>query len=114
MATTPQPKTSSYSTDQAPPRPQQAPSRGRKISEYGRQLAEKQKARNEYGLREAAFRRYFMRAAKSSLATGQELFSSLERRLDNVLFRSGIAKSRRMGRQLVVHGLVRVNDKRIS
>ena len=68
MATTPQPKTSSYSTDQAPPRPQQAPSRGRKISEYGRQLAEKQKARNEYGLREAAFRRYFMRAAKSSLA----------------------------------------------
>jgi small subunit ribosomal protein S4 len=113
---TPTPATS-YSSGQPLPqqqRPQQSAARGRKVSDYGRQLAEKQKARNEYGLRETQFRRYFTQAAKSKVATDQALFTALERRLDNVLFRSGIAKSRAMGRQIVVHGLVTVDGKRVN
>ncbi len=109
------PRTTAYSSSQ-PTSPQSRPttSRARKVSDYGRQLAEKQKARHEYGLREAKFHGYFEKAAKSPVATGQALFTALELRLDNVLFRSGIAKTRRMARQLATHGLVLVNDKRMS
>lgn len=117
MAETTQ-KATTYSSSAAPaPREAQAQkpkARARKMTDYGRQLAEKQKARREYGLREGQFSRYFKQAASSSVATGQALFTSLERRLDNVVFRSGIAKTRRMARQLVGHGLILVNDKRIS
>lgn len=95
-------------------RPTGQRARQRKMSDYGRQLAEKQKARREYGLREKQFRRYFERAMKSSVTTGQALFADLERRLDNVVFRSGLAKSRAMGRQLVGHGLILVNGIRID
>jgi small subunit ribosomal protein S4 len=112
-ARTPQ-KTAAYSTDQAPEKREPRVARGKKMSDYGRQLAEKQKAKFEYGLREAQFRRYFLRAAKSTVATGQALFAGLETRLDNVLYRTGIAKTRRMARQLVSHGLIVVNEKRIS
>jgi small subunit ribosomal protein S4 len=107
-------KTTSYSTDQAPQRRTTPGPRQRKMSDYGKQLAEKQKARREYGLKETQFRRYFTRAAKSSVATGQALFTDLELRLDNILYRSGLAKSRRMARQLVTHGLVLVNDQRLN
>ncbi len=107
-------KTSSYSSGQAPARIGAPVARQRKMSEYGRQLAEKQKARREYGLRERQFSNYFTKAAKSTLPTGQALFMALELRLDNVLYRSGIAKTRRMARQLVNHGLVRVNDAKVS
>ncbi len=116
MATTPtqqNAKTTAYSTDRAPEREVRAP-RGRKMSDYGRQLAEKQKAKFEYGLREAQFRRYFTRSAKSTIATGQALFTFLECRLDNVLYRTGLAKTRRMARQMVNHGLIQVNQKRVT
>ena len=103
----------SYSSDQPILRPARTP-RAKKISDYGKQLAEKQKAKREYGLREAQFRRYFKLASHSSFATGQALLTLLERRLDNVLYRSGIAKTRPMARQLVNHGLVRVNGVTVS
>ncbi|HEY1075027.1 MAG TPA: 30S ribosomal protein S4 [Patescibacteria group bacterium] len=116
MANTPVKPQTAYSSDKpaaaAAPRPS-AP-RGRKVSDYGRQLAEKQKARNEYGLRETQFHRYFEKAHKSSVATGQALFTSLETRLDNVVFRAGFAKSRAMARQMVGHGHVFVNGKRVN
>lgn len=118
MAETPTPTkaaTTSYSSDQPAQRAAttHAP-RGRKISDYGRQLAEKQKAKREYGLREAQFRRYFGLASKSPIATGQALLTQLERRLDNVVYRSGLAKSRPMARQMVTHGLILVNGKRVN
>ncbi len=108
-------KTAAYSSTQTTPK-STAPSqpRARKISEYGRQLSEKQKARNEYGLRERQFRNYFQQAARSSINTGQALFTALELRLDNVVFRSGLAKTRAMARQFVNHGLVTVNNKRTT
>lgn len=107
------PVTSAYSTDQTAPKRTQT-GRTRKISDFGRQLGEKQKAKREYGLREAQFQRYFNSAKKSSIATGQALFIFLEQRLDNVVYRTGLAKTRRMARQLVSHGLVRVNGERIN
>jgi small subunit ribosomal protein S4 len=109
-------KTSSYSSTQTQ-QPQQRPhggARARKVSEFGRQLKEKQKARLEYGLRERQFANYFRKAARSSIATGQALFTALELRLDNVVYRSGVAKTRRMARQLVGHGLVLVNGKTVD
>lgn len=116
MATPTQTPATSYSSaqPQQAPRPKTNAPRGRKISDYGRQLAEKQKAKFEYGLREKQFRRYFVEATKSTVATGQALFTSLERRLDNVVYRGGLAKSRRAARQMVNHGLVLVNDQRIA
>lgn len=107
-----QPAAPTSPTSQVQPRPTQ--SRGRKLSDYGRQLAEKQKARREYGIHEAQFRRYFQKAAKSTVSTGQALFTELERRLDNILYRTGVTKSRRMGRQIVTHGLVLVNGQRVT
>lgn len=114
MPTPPPSVTTSYSSSQVPQRRTGPYVRARKVSEFGRQLREKQKARSEYGLRETQFRRYFEGAMRSSVATGQALFMMLEGRLDNVLYRTGIAKTRRMARQLVGHGLVLVNGKRIS
>lgn len=108
------PNQSTYSSDQPAARPQTSGPRGKKVSDYGRQLSEKQKAKREYGLREAQFRRYFVSAAASSIATGQALLTGLERRLDNVLYRGGVAKSRAMARQMVTHGLVLVNGVRIT
>ncbi len=118
MATTPSTdtKTTAYSSGAGGGQsgPSKPTTRARKISDYGKQLQEKQKARREYGLRETQFRRYFVMATKSPIATGQALFTLLESRLDNVVFRLGLAKSRPMARQMVNHGLVRVNGKRLS
>ena len=88
--------------------------RQRRQSEYGQQLAEKQSAKRQYGLREKQFRRYFGIASKTPAATGEKLLQLLETRLDNVVFRLGYGKSRAQSRQMVTHGHVKMNGKRAS
>ena len=82
-------------------------------SEYGQALTEKQKARYTYGLSEKQFRSYVDKALKSTNPTGK-LFTSLESRLDNVLFRSGLAKTRSSARQIASHGHTLVNGRRVD
>lgn len=89
--------------------------RGRtKESEYLLQLREKQKARYAYGVLEKQFRRYYEEANRSSGKTGDNLLIILESRLDNVIYRSGLANTRRQARQLVVHGHILVNGKKVN
>jgi len=89
--------------------------RGRQsFSDYKVQLREKQKTRRYYGLLEKQFRSYFAAAARRKGVTGTELLLSLERRLDNVVYRLGFGSSRRQSRQFVSHGLVRVNGKKVN
>ena len=83
-------------------------------SQYGRQLREKQKAKRLYGLMEKQFRKYVEEALKTRGNTGEALLSMLERRLDNVIFRLGIAPSRPAARQLVSHRHVLVNGKKVN
>ncbi len=86
--------------------------RGRtKESEYLLQLREKQKARYAYGVLEKQFRRYYEEANRLAGKTGDNLLIILESRLDNVVYRSGLANTRRQARQLVVHGPLLVNGK---
>ncbi len=85
-----------------------------KASNYGLQLREKQKIRRLYGLLEKQFRRYFHNANRTKGNTGVNLLTLLERRLDNVVYRLGFATSRNEARQLVRHGHVTVNGKRID
>src|SRR5438067_6064950 len=85
-----------------------------KIVGYGLQLREKQKAKRIYFTQEGQFRNYFEKAARSSGVTGELLLQQLERRLDNVVFRLGFAQSRRQARQLVRHGHVTVNSKKVN
>lgn len=80
-----------------------------KLSDYGIQLREKQKVKRMYGLLERQFRRYFGVAQKAKGVTGQTLLEMLERRLDNVLYRIGVATSRHEGREMVRHRAVTVN-----
>src|SRR5438309_4159101 len=82
-----------------------------KPSEYGIRLREKQKLKRFYGVLERQFRRYFELASRSPENTGEVLLSILERRLDNVIHRLGLAQSRAAARQLVSHGHVQVNGK---
>jgi len=93
---------------------QHGPKRRSKPSEYGLQLTEKQKARFSYGVSERQLRRYFAQASKSKEKTGEKLLELLERRLDNVIYRLGLATSRRQARQLVSHGHVLVNTKKVD
>lgn len=86
----------------------------KKLSEYGKQLHEKQRVRDMYGLRERQFRRFFEKAVTSVGAPGENLLSFLERRLDNVLYRLKMTISRTQARQIVVHGLVRVNGSKVT
>ena len=86
----------------------------KKVSEYGLQLREKQKARRIYGILEGQFRKYFERAERSKGITGENLLVLLERRLDNAVFRMGFAASRNQARQLVRHGLMTVNGRRVN
>lgn len=86
----------------------------RKMSDYGVQLKEKQKAKWIYGVLEKQFRRYFQQATKNPAATGEELLRLLERRLDNVIYRLGMAPTRAASRQLITHGHVKVNDKKVD
>ncbi len=92
-------------------RPGQRP---RKLSSFGLQLHEKQKVKAIYGISEAQFRRYFAEAARLPGATGANLLSLLERRLDNVVYRLAFARSRPMARQLVGHRHVLVNGRRVN
>ena len=86
----------------------------RKKSEYGIQLTEKQKAKFIYGVLEKQFRGYYERAKKMEGITGESLLILLERRIDNVVFRLGLANTRRQARQLVCHGHIAVNGKRLD
>lgn len=85
-----------------------------KLSDYGIQLREKQKAKTIYGILEKQFRNYFKKAEKSRGVTGEMLLQFLERRLDNVVYRSCFAASRMHARSMVTHGLVAVNDKKVN
>ncbi len=85
-----------------------------KESEYLLQLQEKQKARFTYGVMEKQFRRYFEEANRRTGKTGDELLKLLETRLDNVVYRSGIARTRRQARQLVSHGHFTVNGVKVD
>jgi small subunit ribosomal protein S4 len=87
---------------------------GRKISEYGMQLREKQKAKFIYGVLEKPFRNYYKKAEKQKGMTGENLMVMLELRLDNVIFRMGLARTRREARQIVDHKHVLVNGKCIN
>jgi small subunit ribosomal protein S4 len=91
-----------------------AQARRRKQSEYANQLREKQKVKRMYGLQETQFRNLFQRAAKESGVTGENLLVSLETRLDNVVFRLGLAASRNQARQLVRHRHVEVNGRLVD
>ncbi|MGB9904600.1 MAG: 30S ribosomal protein S4 [Desulfotomaculales bacterium] len=86
----------------------------KKLSEYGIQLREKQKARRIYGVLETQFRNYFARAERMKGITGENLLQLLERRLDNVVYRLGLASSRAEARQLVKHGHFRVNGRKTT
>ena len=85
-----------------------------KVSEYGTQLREKQKAKRYYGILEDQFRGYFELASKRKGQTGENLLSILETRLDNVVYRLGLAMSRAEARQLVRHGHFLVNGKKVN
>ena len=87
---------------------------GRKVSEYGMQLKEKQKAKLIYGVLEKQFRAYYDKAKTMPGVTGENLLGLLERRIDNVVFRLGLASTRRQARQLVSHGHITVNGKRLD
>ena len=88
--------------------------RQRKMSEYGMQLREKQKAKRAYGVLETQFHRYFESAAREKGITGENLLVLLERRLDNVVFRMGMAASRKEARQLVLHGHFTLNGQKAT
>ncbi len=89
------------------------PKSRRKISDYGAGLAEKQKLRFQYGLMERQFRRIYEKALKKRGVTGETLLQLLETRLDNVVFRLGFATTRPFARQLVTHGHMLVNGRRV-
>lgn len=93
--------------------PGQHGARRKRLSEYGQQLREKQKAKRIYGVRERQFQRYIKTALMGKEKTGELLLQILERRLDNVLYRAGFAKSRPHARQMVGHGLAKVNGRRV-
>ena len=91
-----------------------AGNRRKKVSEYGAQLKEKQKVRFIYGVLEKQLRRYFDQASNMKGVTGENMLILLECRLDNVVYRLGLAKTRRMARQVVGHGHIRVNGKKVD
>ncbi len=85
-----------------------------KIQPYGIQLREKQKVKRMYGVLERQFRKYFAAAARRKGITGTNLLQTLELRLDNVVYRLGFASSRSMARQLVAHGHIQVDGRRLD
>ncbi|PIR38379.1 MAG: 30S ribosomal protein S4 [Candidatus Zambryskibacteria bacterium CG10_big_fil_rev_8_21_14_0_10_42_12] len=89
--------------------------RGRAKSDFGLQLNEKQKARYVYGLSEKQFRNYVLEAIdQKKVPATQYLYSKLERRIDNIVYRAGLASTRRFARQMVSHGHIMVNGRRIT
>jgi small subunit ribosomal protein S4 len=100
--------------DKRPYAPGQHGQRRAKISEYGLQLREKQKAKFMYGLSEKQFRKLFQDAARKDGNTGSILIQLIEQRLDNVVYRMGLATTRRFARQLVTHGHLLVDGKKVD
>jgi small subunit ribosomal protein S4 len=88
--------------------------RRKKVSEYGAQLKEKQKVKFVYGVQEKQFHKYYLKASNMKGITGDNMLRLLELRLDNVVFRLGLAKTRRMARQVVGHGHIRVNGQKVD
>ena len=88
--------------------------RRKKVSEYGAQLKEKQKVKFVYGVLEKQFHHYYVKASNMKGVTGDNMLKLLELRLDNVVYRLGLAKTRRMARQVVVHGHIRVNGQKVD
>ena len=86
----------------------------KRVTDYAIHLREKQKARRIYGVLERQFRKYFKMAAQKSGATGENLLQILERRLDNVVYRMGFAPSRNSARQLIRHGHILVNGRKVN
>ena len=86
----------------------------KKVSEYGLQLREKQKTKRIYGVQEGQFRKYYEMADRMKGVTGENMLSLLERRLDNVVFRMGIAPSRTLARQIVSHAHLSVNGQTVT
>ncbi len=86
----------------------------RMSSEYNNQLREKQKAKRYYGVPEKQFKNYFVQADKKEGMSGENLLSMLERRIDNVVYRMGMAESRKEARQLVRHNHFRLNGKKVN
>ena len=84
------------------------------FSEYGTQLREKQKVKRMYGVLEKQFRDYYEKADRMKGVTGENMLSLIERRLDNVVYRMGIGASRKQARQIVNHGLITVNGRRVN
>jgi small subunit ribosomal protein S4 len=103
-----------WSLDQNEAVPGQHGARRTKLSNYGLQLREKQKAKRIYGLLEKQFRNYYLKACTAKGVTGTVLLQMLECRLDNVIYRMGFAITRAQGRQMVNHGLVRVNGRKLD
>jgi small subunit ribosomal protein S4 len=100
--------------DRRPAAPGQHGRLRKKLSDYAVQLREKQKVRRMYGILEEQFRSYFQRADMQKGVTGVNLLMLLERRLDNVIYRLGFANSRDQARQLVRHGLFKLNGHRVT
>ena len=88
--------------------------RRRKVSEYGIQLKEKQKVKFIYGVLEKQFHKYYLKAAHMKGITGDNMLQLLELRLDNVVYRLGLGKTRRMARQVVTHGHILVNGRKVD
>ncbi len=86
----------------------------RKLSDFGVRLREKQKLRRIYGIYETQFKNYFQQAAKATGVTGVRLLQLLETRLDNVVYRLGYATSRKEARQMVAHGHIAVNGRKVT
>ncbi|MCF7936232.1 MAG: 30S ribosomal protein S4 [Synergistales bacterium] len=95
-------------------RPGEHGTRRKKVSEYGLRLREKQKLRRFYGMTESQFRRFYARALKMSGQSGHNFLQTLESRLDNVVYRAGLCVSRSQARQVVVHGHVTVDGKKVN
>ena len=88
--------------------------RRKKVSQYGQQLKEKQKVKFIYGVLEKQFRKYYAKATNMKGITGDNMLQLLEQRLDNVVYRLGLGKTRRAARQIVVHGHIRVNGQKVD
>lgn len=86
----------------------------RRISDYGKQLTEKQRVKWTYGVLDRQFRKYFKKAAKTKGSAGEQVLILLERRLDNVVFRLALVPTRNMARQLITHGHIKVDGKKVT
>lgn len=107
-------KRSLHGKEQGAGQQQPQKARGKKLTEYGKQLAEKQRVKEMYGMRERQFESWFNKAVAQPGGPGDNLLSMLERRLDNVVYRLKLANTRRQARQIIAHGHINVNGKRVK